>query len=176
MTNTISDKALLKTYFETNDIPSQSQFDDVITSMVGMGTDSIVTIIDTGDYTVTKVQSGKTFVMRGAADTTFNLPATTGADIGVWYEFVNMTPNTLTIQASTNDTIEDSGPGATFFSGSTTDNSSSSSSEVGVSSSSSSSEVGETVGVYYSCKVKLMTSSWWHVLHGRGTWTSTEFV
>ena len=50
MTNNISTKSVLKGYFQTGDKPTQSQFDDLISTLISMGTDTVVTVSSTADY------------------------------------------------------------------------------------------------------------------------------
>jgi hypothetical protein len=63
------------------------------------------------------------------------------------------------------------GSGATIYNGTDFDELSSEDSE-----SSESSNSEQEVEKFASIKVQLCTGTWWHVMHGRKTWTTTKFV
>ena len=179
-TDNLNTKANIKGYFNTGDKPTEDQFQEWINSMVSMGTDTVVEITQAGGtYNLAVDGSGNgpgvTYVYTGAGDLTINLPSVSASNLGIWYNIVNVGRYVLTLQAADEDKIEDSGPGGTFYTGEGAGQSSSSSSSETLSTSSESGGTG-VHDDYASCKIQLCLSDWWHVLHGRKTWTSTQFV
>jgi len=170
-TNNITTKAILKTYFNTNDKPTEDQFQELINSILSMGSDSVVTISDSATYSLETDDAngkgpGKTFLYNGVGDVIFNLPSVDSTNLGLRYKIVNASSSKLTIQTADTDRIDDSGEGATIYSGENSEQSSSS----------SSSEDPETDQPFASIELMLCEEDWWHVLQGRKTWTTTEFV
>jgi hypothetical protein len=176
MSNQISSKSVLKGLFATDEIMTASNFDDFISSVVTVGSDTVVTITSNADYTLEVDDASgkgpcKTYVYNGYGNITINLPSVTSSNIGLWYNFINLTRFKMSIQAADNDTIDDSDPGATIYNGTDFDELSSEDSE-----SSESSNSEQEVEKFASIKVQLCTGTWWHVMHGRKTWTTTKFV
>lgn len=167
MANTIQSKSTIKGNFGTGDTPTGDQFDNFISSTITMGSDTNVNITTAGDITLTVADGtygpGKTFVYDYSGDVTFNLPSVDGTNVGIWYQIVNISGAKLTVQAADSDTIDDSDPGATIYNGDSWEDMSSSDNS------------GWEVPMA-SVKVQLISATQWHVLHGRKTWTTTQFV
>ena len=171
MTDQIRTKASLKGDFETGDTPTGSQFNDLISSNVTMGSDTNVLISTSADYNLELDDSnskgpGKTYVYDYiGGDIIFNLPSVDATNIGTWYQIVNISGRKVSILANDSDTIEDSDPAGSIYNGDSFEDMSSSSAESGA----YESELA-------SVKVQLISATQWHVVHGRKTWTSTQFV
>ena len=147
--------------------------------------ETVVTVSSTVDVNLTTLDSDKVYVYTGNGDVTFNLPSVSLTNIGSNFHLINATGYRLTVQAADIDTIDDSGEAATIYSGEpiTYSSSSSSSESIGNSSSSSesignssSSEDENIVDSFTSIKLMLCKPAWWHVIQGRVSWTTTEFV
>jgi len=169
MTDQIRTKGSLKGYFEQGDTPTGSQFNDLISSSITMGSDTNVTVSTNGDYdlALTDVEGkgpGKTYVYDySGGDIVFNLPSVGTTNLGTWYQIVNISGRKVSILAADSDTIEDSDPAGSIYNGDSFEDM-------------SSSDNSEWEGELASVKVQLISATQWHVVHGRKTWTSTQFV
>ena len=113
----------------------------------GFGTTNIRHTVQTvtgGIVTVTLADSGRQFVTTGK--TTFSLPSVDATSLGAWYGFIARSTNVVIIDAADTDVIDNSGTVTNTY---TSD-----------------------ASAFKSANVILGEATWWHVTHGRGTWTA----
>ena len=106
----------------------------------------------TDDLTLVASDMGGTIIASNQAqEIVVTLPDGTDALVGTEFTFANLSTNILTIDAGASDVIDDSGVGSQIYSGYNDVN----------------------AWPYSSIKLKLIDANQWHVLHARGTWTTT---
>jgi len=106
----------------------------------------------TNDIQLTLSDAGKVYIVEGTNELVVSVPTNSSAsDIGMDFEFVNITTNILTIDAPDGFSIDDSDPGSQIYSGIDDVNS----------------------WPWSSVKLKQADSNWWHVVYARGDWTTT---
>ena len=107
----------------------------------------IITTQNTG-VTLTISQFGETIVCDSILDQTFTLPSVNSNHLGYWYRFVKFGSGKVTIQASDNDTIADSGAGKTIYN-------------------------SKTNQTWATLTLLLGNETQWILLDGHGTWVTT---
>jgi hypothetical protein len=110
---------------------------------------SSVTETKTDNYTVTLADKGKTLVMNSAAEKTFSLPSVAAADIGIWFTFAKIAAGKLIIDAADSDKIADSGAGDTIYN-------------------------DQTLEVYATIILKLISATQWAIIGADGIWVTTD--